>query len=225
MAFRVHWVAPIVWVVGGVSLREGDLGLSSVLAAALVYLAHSFGHWAFARLHRLPVKSLDIDGFGASIRYSGRAPRGVHAQVAFGGVLAHGVLAVLLSMAPAPEGMVSRMVWLNAVLGLVNLLPLSTLDGAKGWGHAMAALRQPVRLPHSASDHPAIRAQQLVAEADREVGHPVRPARGGRADERPTPPSDGEEARALAAQVDAIMAVARADAKARREQGSKDEPE
>ena len=90
----------------------------------------------------------------------------------FGGVLAHGAFAiVLMVLAASGSTMVRQMMWVNFLLGAVNLLPFGRLDGARGWRHLSAVLRQPMPAPRTEREHPTRRARRLLVEADREIGH------------------------------------------------------
>ena len=225
VAIRVHWAAPLVWVVGGISIGEGALGFGGVLASMVVYGVHALGHWALARIHRLQVQRIEVDGLGASIQYSGRATRAVHARVAFGGVIAHALAGLVLVLMSTASPWVSQMLWVNLVLGALNLLPFGSLDGAKGWRNAAAALNQPVRLPPGSEDHPALRAQMLVADVDRELGHPHRVAAVKPGDDLPELDFSGSDPvlGEITSQFNELMSKAREDAEARRTSASDEE--
>ncbi|HCH65823.1 MAG TPA: hypothetical protein DFR83_23680 [Deltaproteobacteria bacterium] len=226
---RVHWVAPVVWALGGFSSSTGDLGLKGILAAVVVYGVHAMGHWLMANFYRLPVSRLDIDGFGASVAWTGRATRGVHAAVAFGGVIAHLAFAVvLLVFAGKGSLLVQQMIWVNFVVGCINVLPFGRLDGADGWRHLAVVLRQPMPTARPDREHPTRRARRLIAEADREIGHSAvhRPSTPSGPDGGPEPDWNGDapEVREIASQFESLMTEVRADVQQRRRHSSDDEP-
>ncbi len=219
--FRVHWIAPVVWLIAGLAMSTGALGFGGVLVAMVVYLVHVAGHYLVARAYQLKVLRVDIDGTGGSVQYSGRAPRMVHARVAFGGLIAQvGLGFVLMAVARGGSPVVSQMLWVNFVLGAINLLPFGRLDGAAGWRHWTAAMKQPMPVPDEDDDHPVMRAQRLVAEADRDIGH----SRVDRPDAIPLEDALSETVldaadptvREIAREFETLMAEVRADARARR---------
>ena len=227
---RMHWVAPVVWALGGFSSSTGDLGLKGILASIVVYGVHGLGHWLAANFYRLPVERLDIDGFGASVAWKGRATRGVHAAVAFGGVIAHFAFAIiLLVFAGGGSLLVQQMMWVNVVLGAINLLPFGRLDGADGWRHLSAVLRQPMPAPRPDREHPTRRARRLVVDVDREIGHTGvrRPSSAPEPDAGAVPEpdwtGDGPVVREIASQVEFLMTEVRADVRERRRHSPDDE--
>lgn len=220
---RVHWVAPIVWFVGGLALGRGGLDFGGVVATMLVFGLHALGHWGMAAVHRLKVHRIELDGVGASIGYSGRATRAVHARVAFGGVITHALVGTLIALVPARGDFLDQVIWVNMVLGAINLIPLGRLDGHAGWRHLSAALRQPMPVPDLDDDHPAARAHTLAADIDRELGHPPM-ARPPAHDEPELDFHAGDPSvHDIVRQVDDLMAEARADARQRR-QPTPDDP-
>lgn len=214
---RIHWLTPIVWFVGGVALSRDGLGLAGVGAAACVYAVHVLGHWTVARLHRLPVSRVDMDAVGGSVATRGRAGRATHARVAFGGVMAHAVFGLVLTLLHGVGDFVGHLVWVNLVLGAINLLPLGRLDGAAGWRHVRRLLSEPIPMGDPSDPHPALRARALAAEADRDIGHSRvrRPAAPPPEPPEPDWTGDASTLADIADQVDALMEQARAEARAR----------
>ena len=212
---RVHWVAPLVWFIGGATANRAELALSGMLAAVVVYAVHAVGHAFLAHFYRLQLNRVDVDGLGASVATSGRATRGVHARVAFGGVIAHLVFGVVL-MAVAGSGseLGRQMLRVNVLLGVVNLLPFGRLDGATGWRHLTAVLKQPMGPPHPGSAQLVRRSREMVREVDRELGHSkvTRPTGEPSQEEAPAPmASDVETLRELERQAESLMSQVRAD--------------
>jgi hypothetical protein len=135
---RVHWSTPL-----GALLFGGLQFLPVFWVAFLVLvLAHEFGHALLARRYGHHVLSIDVTGFGGRCRWAGAATAEERAKVAWGGVLAQGVLFVLallaLLLGLIPSGttgaqLSSAFIHTNLVLIVLNLLPFAPLDGAEAW--------------------------------------------------------------------------------------------
>lgn len=215
----VHWSLPVSMAVVGFG-SPGASAAAAWLSVPIVVAVHALGHLAVAWVRGLRVTAIDVGGLGAAPKVRGRASRGVHAQVAFGGVTAQALLGAVLALSPGLAHDLSPLAWINALLLFVNLIPAGTLDGGKGWRHLSLALQAAKR--SGPSSHPAVRAMQLAQDTDRDVGHvqllqPPAPS---------TEPQDAEPdvPVALAAEVDALMDAVRADFRARRE-GATDDPD
>jgi hypothetical protein len=86
--------------------------------------------------------SIDVTGFGGLCRWSGNPTRFERAAIAWGGVLAQGVLlvgAVALAFtgvwASVPGGNLlgGALIYTNLMIMGLNLIPLPPLDGAEAW--------------------------------------------------------------------------------------------
>ena len=146
---RVHWSTPLgALLFGGLQFRPVFW-----VAFFVLVLAHEFGHALLARRYGHHVLSIDVTGFGGRCRWAGAATADERAKVAWGGVLAQGVLlilavgALLLGVIPASvtgAELSSAFVHTNLILIVLNLLPFRPLDGAEAWsllGRAWARRR------------------------------------------------------------------------------------
>lgn len=113
------------------------------LAFVLLVLIHELGHAFMARgLGHAPL-GVEVTGFGGLCRWDGSRASDLHRSlVAWGGVLAQGVLWVITYVytvvAGPPSSMaeyhiVSAFTRTNVFLILINLLPIPPLDGAQAW--------------------------------------------------------------------------------------------
>jgi len=135
---RVHWSTPL-----GALLFGGLQFLPVFWVAFLVLvLAHEFGHALLARRYGHHVLSIDVTGFGGRCRWAGAATEDERAKVAWGGVLAQGVLlvvavvALVLGIIPVSATgaqLSSAFIHTNLILIVLNLLPVPPLDGAEAW--------------------------------------------------------------------------------------------
>ncbi len=211
---RLHWAAPIamlVWV-----LVFGRAGTWAEVSAAVVciYLIHGLGHFAVARAVRFKVHRLEMGPIGVRAEYSGRGSRTSHMWVAFGGVMAHGVVAMLLFMFPSESSGWTAAMFTNLGMGMVNLIPMGALDGADGWSLAARSGRHAAH--RSDSNHPAATRSRLLREVDSQLGHspsarPSRPAGQGVLELSGVEDVPQE----LVEQADFLMNQARRDAKAK----------
>ena len=134
--------------------------------------------------------------------------------VAFGGVMAHGVLAMLLFLFPIESSAWTAAVGVNLVMGAVNLIPAGTLDGADGWPLATGRARRAGHRP--TSTHPAATRARLVREVDAQIGHPpIRRPRPKRGQERQLSGDEPAVPPELVEQAELLMQQARRDAMAR----------
>ncbi len=135
---RVHFTTPIgLYVFTGLSSN-----LTRWAGLLFIILIHELGHAALVRRYRLSVESIDISGIGGGCRWTGPHVTDVQRSViAWGGVLAQGVLLVLLEMVGKTIGFGSTVVGQvaetlvvpNLLLIIINLLPFPPLDGATAW--------------------------------------------------------------------------------------------
>jgi Zn-dependent protease len=133
---RLHWTLPVGMLLLG--------GLSPVLWLALlvIVLLHEAGHALFVRRYGFTVLSLDVTGFGGMCRWAGFASERQRSVIAWGGVAAQALLlaAALLFVAVAGwpssalgAALASAFVSTNALLIVLNLLPMRPFDGAEAW--------------------------------------------------------------------------------------------
>ncbi len=126
IAIRVHWSWPL-----GLLLFSLGGGIVAVVGIALLVLIHELGHAAVAiRLgHR--VRALTFHAFGGECEWEGTATEREEAQIALAGPLAQLVVLGLALLAPRlPANIRDVLVQRNALLIVLNLLPVRPLDGA-----------------------------------------------------------------------------------------------
>ena len=113
-----------------------------MLGFFLLILVHELGHAALVRAYGLPLQSIEVHGMGGVCRYSGRPSPVAQSVIAWGGVLAQGVIfggtvAWLLVVGRPQSFFVQELfnVFLqyNLVIMALNLLPVSILDGKEAW--------------------------------------------------------------------------------------------
>ena len=141
-------ISPMVALLflGMLMIDESLLCLSVFLAAGF----HELGHLCAARLLRIPVRSMKLDLLGARMELGGRPSYGQEAFVAAGGPLMSLVSGALVypwaahpwATGPQGDGMTAAAVFCGAsvLLGLLNLLPVGTLDGGRMLRCAVAGL-------------------------------------------------------------------------------------
>lgn len=133
---RLHWTAPIGLYIFGGGRWWGALG------ALILILAHELGHAWMVRRFGLRATGVLLHGFGGECRYEGAATAREDALIAWGGVMAQGLLlagALLYgALAGPPVGAADAILrdtfvqW-NVYLIVLNLLPMEPLDGARAW--------------------------------------------------------------------------------------------
>lgn len=137
------------------------------LAFACVLL-HELGHCAAALHYRVPVKAITLTPIGGLAGLGGM-PRSPWQElmITVAGPAVNGVLAglALVCLAVAePQGWLDKfsiqLLWINAVLGLFNLLPGFPMDG----GRILRALLA-MRLPYLRATQIAVRVGQVSALA------------------------------------------------------------
>ncbi len=139
----------------------GATAVGAIVVAAIVLLSvliHELGHVAGARLARVDVALLRLDGFGAAVEVADEeetTPEQEALTVAGGPLATMALLAVALSL-PAgdvagagDEGLAPvlalawdagrlALIWVNVLALAINLTPVRPLDG----GHLLAAIRR-----------------------------------------------------------------------------------
>lgn len=135
---RVHLATPVgLFVFTGFSFNP-------LLWAGFVViiLIHELGHALLVRRYRLSVVSVDLNGIGGVCRYSGRPTEVQESVIAWGGVLAQGVLMAITEVVGRIAGLrgqtfvaqvAEMLVASNFYLMVLNLVPLPPFDGAKAW--------------------------------------------------------------------------------------------
>lgn len=134
-----HWsVLPGAFVLGGFKFVPYFW-----LAYVFVVLCHEVGHALMVLLCRAEVARIELDGAGGKCIWSGQVSRMQESVIAWGGVLAQGVLwiltALVLYYAPSISDskvgtqVTSAFLRLNLILIAFNLIPAKSLDGAKAW--------------------------------------------------------------------------------------------
>jgi stage IV sporulation protein FB len=135
---RAHWTLPLgAWLFG-----QGRLAPGFWLGFVLLLLVHEIGHAVLVRRARCQIISIDVHALGGVCRWQGEATPIQRARIAWGGVLAQTLLfvavAVVVELAGDPRSMFARdlvdaFVSANAVLILLNLIPIGPFDGAEAW--------------------------------------------------------------------------------------------
>jgi Zn-dependent protease len=138
VAVRMHWTAPIgAWLLTG-----RDLSPVRWLTFLVVILCHELGHAVMVRLARARVLSIALTAVGGNCTWAGNVTRYQRACIAWGGVLAQGLLFViglvvwrlgLLPFGIHTFAVLDVLLEANLVIALVNLLPVQPLDGAEAW--------------------------------------------------------------------------------------------
>jgi Zn-dependent protease len=133
---RVHWTLPVsAFLFSGMRYVPG-----AWVGVALIILVHEIGHALIVRAFGLRVVGIDVHGLGGECRWAGNPTERQRATIAWGGVLAQ--LAVLVTTPlwaariPPTEfvnQLVEALTATNLIIALINLLPLSSLDGGQAW--------------------------------------------------------------------------------------------
>lgn len=145
---RWHWSLPLAIALFGGGFGATDSGPSPlrwVLILALV-LVHDAGHRVVVRHFKLTPIGIDMQGLGAETRWRGDATPRQEIAIAWAGVFAQLVALVAVALGfgiyRAAGGLVTE-AWMidveyvyrdvNAIMILVNLVPLPTFDGDVAW--------------------------------------------------------------------------------------------
>ena len=135
---RIHWTTPI----GAYVFTGADYVPGAWLGFVLLVLVHEIGHAVLVRSFRCRIVSIDVHGLGGACSWQGAADEQQRATIAWGGVL--GQLVILLTTLlwaksfdpvshPFVAQLVSAFTATNVIMVLLNLLPVSPLDGAEAW--------------------------------------------------------------------------------------------
>lgn len=135
---RLHWSVPVgALIIGG--LRFEPL---LWLGFMLVIIVHELGHVALVRIMGHQLIGIELTGIGGQCRWRGSEGPLEHAWIAWGGVLAQGVLLLvtlgavgLWGRQPSAEWALLRhaFVEINLWVIAINLLPFPPFDGARAW--------------------------------------------------------------------------------------------
>jgi Zn-dependent protease len=135
---RVHWTMPV----GAFLLGRAQFVPVFWAAFFLIVLWHELGHALMVRRCGHRVVSVDVTGFGGLCRWAGSATPFERSLIAWGGVVAQGVLLVGALGARALLGpptsallaeIESAAIQWNLSLIVLNLLPMRPFDGAEAW--------------------------------------------------------------------------------------------
>ncbi len=126
-------------------------GALAAVAEGGAGLLHEVGHASVARLHGRRVYRVTFYGFAAATwRNGGQAPPLEQVLTALAGPSVHFALAglfIAIRLAVGPGALplyavLGFAVLTNVLLGLINLLPLRPLDGARAWHGAIRVLAE-----------------------------------------------------------------------------------
>lgn len=136
---RLHWSVPVGALIAGGLRIEPLLWLGFIL----VIMVHELGHVALGRIMGLQVVGIDLTGIGGQCRWRGESEPLDHAWIAWGGVLAQGVLllgtlavtGLWPSRASAEWALIRHaFIQINLWIIAINLLPFPPFDGQRAWG-------------------------------------------------------------------------------------------
>jgi membrane-associated protease RseP (regulator of RpoE activity) len=147
-----HWS---VLLIGAVILLAASKDPWPALTALVCYygliLLHECGHMVLAQRRGCTVWSVELYPIWGITRFSEPYSRTDHCLIAWGGVLAHVIVAAPVLLWVATIGY-TRFASVNVFLGIFgafsifvaafNLLPLRPLDGATAWGLIPALLKR-----------------------------------------------------------------------------------
>ncbi|MCS6899576.1 MAG: hypothetical protein RMJ98_07630 [Myxococcales bacterium] len=134
---RVHWTLPL----GAFFFSRFTWSPGFWLGFFLLILVHELGHAALVKACRGTVLEVLVHGIGGECRHWGGVSEIQSSLIAWGGVLAQGLLLVGATLYRWALGVSSSFeaqllsVWTDTNLMLIgiNLLPLAPLDGAQAW--------------------------------------------------------------------------------------------
>ncbi len=136
---RAHWSVPL----GLLFFSRLRVAPGVWLGFLIVILLHELGHAYLVRRAGLTVLGIDLSGFGGLCRFAGPTSPTQAGVIAWGGVLAQGLLAAAAFVAwwsglVAPSStfradLLDMLILNNLIIAGINLLPLPGLDGATAW--------------------------------------------------------------------------------------------
>jgi Zn-dependent protease len=174
---RAHWSLPIVaLLMGGLRFAPG-----AWIAWVLVVMLHEMGHAFWALRYQMDVREILLHGLGGHCAYAGDPSPRQKSVVAWGGVMAQGIVfAIMLPVSilvPAPSTFVvdlyDVMIARNLYVALFNLIPIPPLDGAEAWKLVPMLLRREPRVARKE----IVRARASVSP--RTLGEAVGPVDAG----------------------------------------------
>jgi Zn-dependent protease len=137
VAFRLHWTAPVgLFALGG-------FGFAPIVWASLLFIivVHECGHAILAHAVGMTPLSIEVHGLGGRCSYVGSPTAAERSTIAWGGVLAQGLLLLLTwrigeLFAELGSGFaqaIGLLISANAMILVLNLVPVPGLDGAQAW--------------------------------------------------------------------------------------------
>jgi len=175
---RAHWTLPI----GALVFGQGRFVPGFWLGYFLLVLVHELGHALLVRRFRHRVVSIDIHALGGVCRWSGEATAIERAWIAWGGVLAEGVVLAatygVLALAGPPDTLFLAQLAVafttgNLWLIALNLMPVPPLDGAEAWKlPGLLARRRRHRTSAAAAAPGGFAYERQVATLDQFSGEP-----------------------------------------------------
>jgi Zn-dependent protease len=129
--FRMHgtgWFLLVLCLLIGVTISGLWLGFAVGVAVAVCLLLHEAGHMLAAILLRVPVLEFGLCLFGAYNRRAYASRRRDEMIISFAGPLMNLFLVLPLLHVPVVGG---QLALCNLLLGIGNLLPLSSSDGQR----------------------------------------------------------------------------------------------
>ncbi len=135
---RIHLAAPLgIFVLGHFRFIPGYW-----VGSLLLILFHELGHAYFVRKYGQRVVGVDLNIIGGVCRWQGEVTQVKRIMIAWGGVLAQGVVLAGTDIAnrsfgPFHSPFMQELLWTwtagNVYLIALNLLPIPPLDGATAW--------------------------------------------------------------------------------------------
>jgi hypothetical protein len=132
---RMHWSFPIGIGAAFLLLQTSD----TVVGYLLIIAAHHAGHYLLARRGGLATVGVDLHILGGSGHHRGEGSRLRYTLAGAGGLIGQGSLLLLASMVAATfdlgtDGpLYQSLTLLNLMIMGLNLLPISSTDGAALW--------------------------------------------------------------------------------------------
>lgn len=135
---RIHWTT----LLGALMFTRLSLNPGKWAAYFLLVVAHELGHAALVWRSGYQVTAIDVNALGGLCRWQGNPTSKEVAVIAWGGVLAQAAILLAAVMVlvfvggPLPwflDGFVDVLIWVNAWMIMINLMPIAPLDGAEAW--------------------------------------------------------------------------------------------
>jgi Zn-dependent protease len=135
---RMHWTTPLLCLF----FTRFHFLPAAWLALILLIIAHEFGHAFFVLRFDRRVLGIELGAIGGLCRYEGPVTPTRRSIIAWGGVLAQGLVLIATLIAGQSPTLMSDPysaqvyeVWTSTNLMMIglNLLPIPPLDGAHAW--------------------------------------------------------------------------------------------